>query len=112
MCQEMVKTKAKKQRPVNSALREQIEHLFKADQAVREKYEFDLEKMSKTDLEHRAALEAIFLKYGVRTYRMAGPQESVAKADGKRGRGPSRSGLLRDDARPIPDRRGEEASVR
>ena len=44
MRQEMVKTKAKKQGPVNSALREQIEQLFKADQAVRERNEFNLEK--------------------------------------------------------------------
>jgi hypothetical protein len=72
--QEMAKTKAKKHAPANSALREQIEQLFKADQAVREKNEFDMEKMSQTDREHSAALEAIFVKYGVPTYRMVGPQ--------------------------------------
>lgn len=72
--QEMVKTKAKKHAPANSALREQIEQLFKTDQAVREKNEFDMEKLSQTDREHRAPLEAIFAKYGVPTYRMVGPQ--------------------------------------
>ena len=72
--QEMVKAKAKKRAPANSALREQIEQLFKADQAVREKNEVDMEKMSQTDRELRAPLEAIFAKYGVPTYRMVGPQ--------------------------------------
>jgi hypothetical protein len=72
--QEMAKTIAKKHAPANSALREQIEQLFKADQAVRERNEYDMEKMSQTDREHRAALEAIFVKYGVPTYRMVGPQ--------------------------------------
>jgi hypothetical protein len=52
--QEMVKTKAKKHRPANPALREQIEQLFKADQEVREKNDFDMEKMSQTDQGHRA----------------------------------------------------------
>jgi hypothetical protein len=72
--QENAKTKAKKHAPANTALREQIEHLFKTDQAVREKNEFDLEKMAQTDREHTAALEGIFVKYGVPTYRMVGPQ--------------------------------------
>jgi len=72
--QEMVKVKAKKHAPANSALREQIEQLFKTDQAVREKNEFDREKMSQTDRELRAPLEAIFAEYGVPTYRMVGPQ--------------------------------------
>jgi hypothetical protein len=72
--QELIKTKAKKHAPANSALLEQIEQLFNADQAVRQKTEFDMEKMSHTDREHAAALEAIFVKYGVPTYRMVGPQ--------------------------------------
>jgi hypothetical protein len=72
--QEMVKAKAKKHAPANSALREQIEQLFQADQAARDKNEFDMEKMSQTDRELRAPLEAIFAKYGVPTYRMVGPQ--------------------------------------
>jgi len=71
--QEIVKANAKKHAPANPALREQIEQLFKTDQAVREKNEFDMEKMSQTDRELRAPLEAIFAKYGVPTYRMVGP---------------------------------------
>ena len=72
--QEMLKAKANKHAPANPELREQIEQFFKADQSVREKNEFDLEKMSQTDRELRAALEAIFAKYGVPTYRMVGPR--------------------------------------
>src|SRR5258708_3785121 len=76
--QEMLKASAKKHAPSNPGLREQIEQLFKADQAVREKNGFDIEKMSQTDCELRAPLEAIFVKYGVPTYRMVGPQAASA----------------------------------
>src|SRR5258708_10316657 len=76
--QETLKDKAKKHAPANSALREQIEQLFKADQAVREKNEFDMEKMSEADREHRAALETIFAKYAVPTYRMVVPRAAAA----------------------------------
>ena len=72
--QETQKTRAKKHAPANSELREQIEQLFKADQSVREKNEFDMERMSQIDREHSAALESIFVNYGVPTYRMVGPQ--------------------------------------
>jgi hypothetical protein len=75
--QETVKARAKKQAPSNPALREQIERLFKADQAVREKQGFDMEKMERADREHAAVLEEIFAKYGVPTYRMVGPQASA-----------------------------------
>ncbi len=72
-----VKAKAKKQAPHDSELREQIEQIFKADQAVRAKDGFDMDRMSQTDGEHRAALEAIFVKYGVPTYRMVGTQAAA-----------------------------------
>ena len=68
------KAKAKKHAPANPALREQIEQLFRADQAVREKNDFDMEKMSQTDQGHEAALEVIFVKFGVPTYWMVGPE--------------------------------------
>jgi hypothetical protein len=42
--QETVKASAKKQAPSNPALRDQIERLFKVDQAVREKQGFDMKK--------------------------------------------------------------------
>src|SRR5258708_33290632 len=67
--QEKLKASAKKHAPSNPELREQIEQFFEADQAVREKNGFDIEKMSQTDCELRAPLEAIFVKYGVPTYR-------------------------------------------
>jgi hypothetical protein len=72
--QEEVKTRAKARTPKNPALRDRIEQLFKADQAVRRKDQFDIDRMSRNDLEQSAALEAIFAKYGVPTYRMVGPQ--------------------------------------
>jgi hypothetical protein len=75
--QERVKSEAKKRAPADPALREQIELLFKADQAVREKNGFDREKMSQADREHAAALEGIFVKYGVPKYRMVGPQAAA-----------------------------------
>jgi hypothetical protein len=72
--QEAVKAEAKRRAPTNPALRDQIERLFKTDQAVREKNEFDMSKMERTDREHQPALEAMFAQYGVPTYRMVGPQ--------------------------------------
>jgi hypothetical protein len=75
--QEIVKTKAKKHAPADSALREQIEQLFKTDQVVREKNGFDMEKMVQADREHAAVLEEIFVEYGVPTYRMVGPQAAA-----------------------------------
>jgi hypothetical protein len=72
--QEKVKARAKKQPPSDPALRDQIEQLFKVDQAAREKQGFDMRKMEQTDREHAAVLEEIFAKHGVATYRMVGPQ--------------------------------------
>jgi hypothetical protein len=72
--QETAKAEAKRRAPANPALRDEIERLFRTDQSVREKNEFDMEKMERTDREHAPALEAIFAKYGVPTYRMVGPQ--------------------------------------
>jgi hypothetical protein len=72
--QETTKAEAKRRTPTNPALRDEIEGLFKTDQAVREKNEFDMEKMERTDREHAPALETIFAKHGVPTYRMVGPQ--------------------------------------
>jgi hypothetical protein len=72
--QETTKAVAKRRAPANPALRDEIERLFRTDQSVREKNEFDMEKMERTDREHAPALEAIFAKYGVPTYRMVGPQ--------------------------------------
>jgi hypothetical protein len=72
--QEEVKAGAEKQAVSNPALREDIERLFKADQAVRGNQAFDIAKMVQTDRERAAVLEEIFAKYGVPTYRMVGPQ--------------------------------------
>ena len=75
--QEKVKAQANKHAPAIPALREQIEQLFKTDQAVRGKAGFELDKMLQADREHAAVLEAIFLKYGVPTYRMVGPRAAA-----------------------------------
>jgi hypothetical protein len=72
--QDRAKTEAQKQAPTDPALRDRIEQLYKVDQAVRQKNEFDLAVMSRIDTEHKTALEEIFLKYGVPTYRMVGPE--------------------------------------
>ncbi len=61
--QEAVKAGAKKQAPSNPGLREQIERLFKADQAVRGKQGFDIAKMEQADRERAAVLEKIIAKY-------------------------------------------------
>jgi len=75
--QEMIKTKADKHAPADPALREQIEQLFKADQSLREKNGFSMEKMLQADREHAAVLEEIFVKHGVPTYRMVGPRAAA-----------------------------------
>ena len=69
-----IQTNAKKQRPKNPLLRDQIDKLFKSDQAVRQKGGFSLERMEKTDRENTAALEKIFQTYGVPTYSLVGPK--------------------------------------
>ena len=53
------------------------DHPAQVDQAVREKQGFDMEKMERTDREHQGALEEIFARYGVPTYRMVGPQAAA-----------------------------------
>jgi Family of unknown function (DUF6624) len=72
--QEIAKAKAGKRAPADPALRDEIEQFIKADQAVREKDGFDMQRMMRVDREHAPALEAIFEKYGVPSYRLVGPQ--------------------------------------
>lgn len=68
------KTRATRHVPSEPALRGRIEQLYQADQAVRSLKEFDMDKMTKNDFKQAAALEAIFLKYWVPTYRMVRPE--------------------------------------
>jgi hypothetical protein len=70
--QKRVEAEYDKRRPERRPLRDRIEVLFKADQAVRGK-DLKIAAMEKTDARHRAELEAIFVKYGVPTYTMVGP---------------------------------------
>ncbi|HTA47294.1 MAG TPA: DUF6624 domain-containing protein [Bryobacteraceae bacterium] len=72
--QESVKSNLQKQRPRNPALRDQIETLFKEDQAVRQREGFDFAKMLETDRAHAPVVEDLFAKCGVPGYRTVGPQ--------------------------------------
>jgi hypothetical protein len=71
---EKAKDKAEAHPPSNPALRDEIERMFKVDQAVREQPGFDPKKLQQTDQQHAAPLQAILNKYGVPTYEMAGPE--------------------------------------
>jgi hypothetical protein len=62
------------QTPTNPKLRDQIEELFKTDQAVRQNKDFDAKKMQEIDRRDAVQVRAIFAKYGVPTYRMVGPE--------------------------------------
>lgn len=65
---------AKTHRPTNPDLRDEIEHMFKVDQAVRQQVGFDRQKLEKTDHQNTAPLQSILDKYGVPTFSMVGPQ--------------------------------------
>lgn len=65
---------AKTRPPTNPALRDQIEDMFKVDQAVRQQKGFDRQKLEQTDQQNTAPLQAILNKYGVPTFSMVGPQ--------------------------------------
>jgi hypothetical protein len=70
------KAKAEEEaRPLsNPALRDEIERMYKADQAVREQQGFDPRKLEQTDRRDAAPLQAILNKHGVPTYAMVGPE--------------------------------------
>lgn len=76
--EERAKARAKEQAPSHPGLRDQLEQLYQADQAVRQKSGFDAEKMAQTDNAHTEELEAVFSQYGVPTYRMVGPEAASA----------------------------------
>ncbi len=69
-----IKEQAKNHPTTNPDLREEIERMFKADQAVRQQLGFDPKKMAETDRQNAAPLQAILDKYGVPTFLMVGPQ--------------------------------------
>jgi hypothetical protein len=71
---ELAKMAAEREPPGNPTLRDQIERLYRTDQAVRQKEGFDLKKMEATDQELKAPLDAIVTKYGAPTYEMVGPR--------------------------------------
>jgi hypothetical protein len=60
--------------PANPVLRDAIERMYKADQAVRQPGGFNPRKMVKVDRSHTRALQAILDKYGVPTYSLVGPE--------------------------------------
>ena len=69
-----VKEEAKTHPPTNPDLRDEIERMFKVDQAVRQQQGFDPQKMAEIDHQHTAPIQAILDKYGVPTFSMVGPE--------------------------------------
>jgi hypothetical protein len=72
-----IKELAQAHSPTNPNLRDEIEHMVKVDQAVRQQQGFDVKKMEETDRQNAAPLQAILDKYGVPTYAMVGPQAAA-----------------------------------
>ena len=58
--------------PTDPKLRDQITRLLKDDQAVRQRGNFDLEKMAAADRRTAGPLKAMFDRYGVPTFEMVG----------------------------------------
>ncbi len=71
---EQLKQRAESHTPSNPALRDEIERMYKADQAVRQQKGVDVKKMNETDQQHAKALQAILDKFGVPTYSTVGPE--------------------------------------
>jgi len=71
---EQLKQKAEAHPPSNPGLRDEIERMYKTDQAVRQREGFDAKKLTETDQENAGPLRVILGKYGVPTYSMVGPQ--------------------------------------
>ncbi|HSU59333.1 MAG TPA: DUF6624 domain-containing protein [Bryobacteraceae bacterium] len=71
---EKVKKSASERAASNPGLREEIERLYRVDQAVRQQSGFNAKKMMATDKQNAAPLQSIFRKYGVPTYDMVGVQ--------------------------------------
>ncbi len=70
---EKIQHEAEAHPPTNPGLRDEIERMYKTDQAVRQVHGFDARKMEETDKQHSARLWAILKMYGVPTYSMVGP---------------------------------------
>jgi hypothetical protein len=64
--------KAPTQPPSMPALRDEINAMMAADQAVRQKEQFDFQKLMEQDKRTAGPLKAIFDRYGVPTYDMVG----------------------------------------
>ncbi len=71
---EQAKREAEKTPPTNSQLRDEIEEMIVGDQKVRQKQDFDREKLMAVDAANSARLKAILDKYGVPTFAMVGPK--------------------------------------
>jgi hypothetical protein len=65
------------QTPSHPELRDQISRLLEDDQAVRERYGFDLKRIEEVDRRTAGPLKAIFDRYGVPTYDMVGVQAAM-----------------------------------
>jgi hypothetical protein len=60
--------------PSHPKLRDQIQRLVRADQAVRRRADFDPAKTQQVDHKHEAVVSNIFERYGMPTYAMVGPE--------------------------------------
>jgi hypothetical protein len=67
-----IEERFKTREPTAPELRDQITRLLKDDQAVRQRGNFDLEKMAAADRQTAGPLKAILDKYGVPTFDMVG----------------------------------------
>jgi len=65
---------AKARTPTRPELRDEILGLFAADQAVRQRADFDPVKTIQVDREHEPIVAAIIERYGLPTYTMVGPE--------------------------------------
>lgn len=71
---DQLKQQAEGHPPSNPGLRDEIERMYKTDQAVRQREVFDPKKATETDQGNAGPLRVILEKYGVPTYSMVGPQ--------------------------------------
>jgi len=69
-----VKEEAKTHPPTKPDLRDELDRMFKSDQAVRQQEGFDPDKMAEIDHQNSAPLQAILDKFGVPTFLMVGSQ--------------------------------------
>ena len=69
-----VKAESTNKPVMDPALRDTIEKLYEADQAVRQEKGFDAKRLADTDRMHAEQLQTILKEHGVPTFSMVGPE--------------------------------------